>query len=110
MGNTLLQDIGSSILSKHYDLKVVNYWDKYGELNPKFNHNGRLIDSNIVLISELNYNQIINKINSVKIEYYNNFGLRFSNSFQCKEFILQNINEIKNHFDYSAKKMAQVID
>jgi hypothetical protein len=103
LGNTLLQDIGASILSKHYDLKVVNYWDKYGELNPKFNYSGRLIDANIVLISDLNYSDIINKINSIKIDYYNNFGLRFSNSFQCKEFILQNINEIKNHFDYDYK-------
>ena len=46
LGNTLLQDIGASILSNHYNLKVVNYWEKYGILNPKFNHSGRLIDSN----------------------------------------------------------------
>ena len=100
MGNCLLQDIGASIISKNYNLQVINYNNNYENLTPNFYRNGRIIESNKITVDCNDNEYIIDKIEKIKNNFNNNFSLNLKYTFQSKTFILPHIHEIKDHFNF----------
>jgi hypothetical protein len=111
-GNLLLQNIGNSILSKKFDLKVETYFNIANQdiLGVHYHHNGRTI-SNLVRVYDIidRDNMISSVVDGYNIDdclainefMFNeqvNFGLDLNCSFQTSYFVKNFRKEILDHF------------
>jgi Glycosyl transferase family 11 len=92
-GNILLENVGYSILSKKFNLKVDYYMnEEYFEvLGLKLNKNGRILQN-------MNNYFDTDLINLLKNDSLDN-GISYDGNFQMKEFVIEHKNEIINHFN-----------
>jgi len=93
LGNNFFQNIVASILSKKFDLKVLNYPDttEHEKLGINY-HNGNLDYSDKITVSDENLLEIL-KTDKL------NFGLNIDGYFQLKEFVYNYKKEILSNFN-----------
>lgn len=91
LGNAILLDVCTSILSKKHDLKVINY-NNY--LNFPFIINlyqGKIIKNNYIVLNESNYEEIFSNDNL-------DCGILVDVLYQNKKFLTTYQQQIKEHF------------
>jgi hypothetical protein len=106
-GNNLFQNIGTSIISKKFDLRVVQYANPsiFNVLGVKF-HNGSRILQNLINVSddglvffgrppEQKYLSLMELIEMESID----FGVRYEGYFQVGWFVKKYEKEIREHFE-----------
>ena len=109
-GNSLLQNIGASVLSNKFNLKVQNYphIPNIELLGLKYNQSGVINENLIKLYDFMDVGHVEeNCITLSKLISQNHidFGLSIDASFQFDEFVLKFRKEILDHFnlDFSNK-------
>ena len=122
-GNQLLQNIGLSILSKKFDLKVLNYShipDSEEILGTKYNQDGRVLNDTIKVYDTQEHIEYLRNISELKeinclslkdvLEKQNiDFGLDLDCTFQLSQFVTNYRQEILDHFDLKYKKSKNSI-
>jgi hypothetical protein len=110
-GNILLQNIGMSIISTKFNLKVINYVpiNNVGLLGLKLNQDGRMIEDLVTIYDNQNHLNDIKKEKNIDINSSMSLmdlisqkefdrGICYDGTFQNKEFVLKHRSEILNHF------------
>ena len=92
LGNTMLQDIGASILAKKHNLKVKNYQNYYDKINLNLHQGEKTISDNIVQVTDSNVDEIL-KMKNI------NCGFEICSYFQTSFFVTNFEKEIKTHFN-----------
>lgn len=102
-GNILLQNVGTSIISKKFDIKAEYlHVDKFKQLNLSLNDGKREIQDMVnqydILHSHVEmgpYGTLMNLLSLTEI----NHGLYYDGTFQVKDFVLEYRQDILSHFD-----------
>ena len=93
LGNILFQNIGKSIISEKFNLKVDSYLnDEFSILGLKLFESGTITHNNLEHVGD---EQVMDVLNRESVDN----GFYLSGLFQIKDFVIEYENKIRSHFN-----------